>query len=145
MNSAFMETIYCDDVRSEIGNKLSFMGIYGPNILLNEFPAVLSKLCAVMSLHMPAETQAETVTFFLYKDDEEIGRSTVHIGDVRKAATQPREFDDERRLTIRFIAQMAPFQLERSCRLKARAEVDGETVKGGTLLVEEMPRDLAPE
>ena len=144
MTSAFMETIYCDDVRSEIGNKLSFMGIYGPNILLNEFPAILSKLCAVMSLHMPAETQAETVTFFLYKDDEEVGRSTAHIADVRKAATQLREFDDERRLTIRFIAQMAPLQLEGPCRLKARAEVDGETIKGGSLVVEKTPPGFVP-
>ena len=139
-----METIYCDDVRSEVGNKLSFMGIYGPNILLNEFPAVLSKLCAVMSLHMPADTQAETVTFLLYKDDEEIGRSTARIDDVRKAAIQPREFDEERRLTIRFIAQMAPLQFEAPCRLKARAEVDGETIRGGSLFVERAPPGFVP-
>jgi len=144
MTSAFMETIYCDDVRSEIGNKLSFMGIYGPNILLNEFPAILSKLCAVMSLHLPADTQAENVTFSLYKDDEEIGRSTALIADVRKAATQPRESDEERRLTIRFIAQMVPLQLQGPCRLKARAEVDGEMIKGGSLVVERTPPGFVP-
>lgn len=139
MNSAYMETIYCDDVRSEIGNKLSFMGIYGPNILLNEFPAVLSKLCAVMSLHLPPDTQAERVTFSLYKDDEEIGRSTALLADVRKAATEQGEVNEERRLTIRFIAQITPLQLEGPCRLKAKAEIDGETIKGGRLLVERTP------
>lgn len=144
MTSAFMETIYCDDVRSEIGNKVSYMGIYGPNILLKEFPAVLSKLCAVMSLHLPADTQAETVTFSLYKDDAEIGRSTAYIADVRKAAPQSLESDEERRLTIRFIAQMAPFQLDGPCRLMARAEIDGEAVKGGVLVVQKVPPDFFP-
>ena len=144
MASAFMETIYCDDVRSEVGNKLSFMGIYGSNILLNDFPAVLAKLCAVMSLHLPEDTQAETATFFLCKDDEEIGRSTALISDVRKAAAQALESDEERRMTIRFIAQIAPLQFEQPCRLKARVEIDGETIRGGSLVVERMPPGVVP-
>jgi hypothetical protein len=135
MDSAFLETIYCDDVRREIGNKLSFMGIYGPNILLNDFPAVLPKLCAVMTLHLPADTQTKTVTFSLYKDDEEIGRSTAHTADVRMAAPQFPDPVVDRRLTIRFIAQMVPFQLDSPCRLRARAEMDGEAITGGYLVV----------
>lgn len=144
MTSVFMETIYCDDVRSEIGNKLSFMGIYGPNILLTEFPAVLAKFCVVMSLHMPADTKAQAVTFSLFKDDEEIGRSTALIADVRKAAPEPSEPDDDLRMTIRFIAQMTPLQIQGPCRLKARADVDGQTVKGGSLRVDRTPAGFVP-
>ena len=38
-------TILCDDIRSETGNKFSLMGIYGSNIVIKKFPAVLPKLC----------------------------------------------------------------------------------------------------
>jgi hypothetical protein len=139
MTAAFMETIFCDDVRTEIGHKLSYMGVYGSNVLLREFPATLPKLCAVMSLHLPEDTNANVAVFSLLKDDEEVGRATVQIEDVRKAATPPREIDGARRLTIRFIAQISPLKLDAPGRLKARADVDGTTVSGGTLLFEFLP------
>ena len=144
MTPAFLTTVFCDDVRNEIGNKLSFMGIYGPNILLNEFPAVLPRFCVVMSLQLPAETQSDAVTFCLYKDDQEIGRAEASISEARKTAPTVPDSDEERRLTIRFIAQMTSLQLDGPCRLKARAEVDGETIKGGSLIVEKIPAGFVP-
>ena len=38
MNGVQVDTIFCDDVRQESGNKLSYMGIYGRNLLLERFP-----------------------------------------------------------------------------------------------------------
>jgi hypothetical protein len=35
----------CDDIRSEIGRKVSLMGIYDEKILLPSFPARLAKVC----------------------------------------------------------------------------------------------------
>ena len=40
-----IQTILCDDVRTETGNKFSLMGIYGRSILFKKFPALLPKLC----------------------------------------------------------------------------------------------------
>ena len=39
--------IVCDDIRQEVGNKLSFIGTYGlkPDIFVSKIPAVLPKLC----------------------------------------------------------------------------------------------------
>ena len=41
-------TIICDDIRQEIGNKHTFIGIYGPNILVTKIPYVFPKLCFVI-------------------------------------------------------------------------------------------------
>jgi hypothetical protein len=38
-------TILCDDIRQEIGNKVSLMGIYGKDVLVAGIPFVFSKLC----------------------------------------------------------------------------------------------------
>lgn len=40
--------LLCDDVRNEVGNKLSVMGIYGPELWLGKVPAVMPKLCFVV-------------------------------------------------------------------------------------------------
>jgi len=38
-------TIICDDIRREIGNKISLMGLYDDAIVIKQAPARLSKLC----------------------------------------------------------------------------------------------------
>lgn len=36
--------IVCDDIRQELGNKLSFMGVYGDEIFVPSFPFTFSQL-----------------------------------------------------------------------------------------------------
>lgn len=45
-----INTILCDDVRSEVGNKFSLIGIYSKDIVFNEIPALYPKLCIVIFL-----------------------------------------------------------------------------------------------
>lgn len=42
-------TIICDDIRQEIGNKLSFIGVYQDNIFVPNLPFTFPKLC--FSIH----------------------------------------------------------------------------------------------
>jgi hypothetical protein len=41
-------TVICDDIRQEIGNKHSFIGVYGPIILVSKIPYVFPKLSFVL-------------------------------------------------------------------------------------------------
>ena len=43
-----INTVLCDDVRNEVGNKLSLIGVYTKDIVFNEIPAIYSKLCFVI-------------------------------------------------------------------------------------------------
>lgn len=43
-------TVMCDDARSEVGGKISLIGIYIKDILFNEIPAIYPKLCFVLFL-----------------------------------------------------------------------------------------------
>jgi hypothetical protein len=40
-----LQTIWCDDVRVEAGNKFSLMGVYGGEMLVPAFPFTIEKLC----------------------------------------------------------------------------------------------------
>jgi len=39
-----IHSIVCDDIREEINNKVSLMGVYGKEIIFNQLPAILPKL-----------------------------------------------------------------------------------------------------
>lgn len=41
----FQYAIICDDIRQEIGNKMSFMGIYKSKIIIPQEPFTFPKLC----------------------------------------------------------------------------------------------------
>ena len=43
----YIHTLICDDIREEVNNKLIFIGVYGPNILVPKIPFIFPKLCFV--------------------------------------------------------------------------------------------------
>lgn len=45
----FEYAIICDDIREEVRKKLSFIGIYGPNIFVSKMPFVFPKFCFAIS------------------------------------------------------------------------------------------------
>lgn len=139
MNGVQVDTIFCDDVRQESGNKLSYMGIYGGNLLLERFPVVLPKLCAVISLRLPVETQSRSVTFRLAMGGQDLGKGTASLADALRGAEMSGSVDDAGRLLMRFIAQVAPLVLEAPCKLRARVEIDDQALEAGSLIVEASP------
>ena len=52
----FEYAIICDDIRQEISNKLSFIGIYGKDIFVSKIPFTFPKLCfAILYKDIKAE------------------------------------------------------------------------------------------
>jgi hypothetical protein len=137
MSAAFMTLLVCDDVRREEGNKVSYMGVYGPNLQLREFPATLPKLCFVMAVHQPATEPLRDFHIRLYQDDKVIADTLVEAAAV-DPVTSIFPGDGEKKRIITAVIQAAPFHFSEPCKLKARAEwTDGDLVlKGGTLSVE---------
>ena len=41
----FKNLIICDDIRAEVGNKVSLMGVYAKDIFVPKFPYTFPKLC----------------------------------------------------------------------------------------------------
>ena len=87
-SSRFMTTVMCDDVRREEGNKVSHMGIYGPTLLVPQFPTALAKLCFVMSVTCPAsEPSPKSLVFRLLQNDEVMGEIVMPERPGRRTAT----------------------------------------------------------
>jgi hypothetical protein len=134
-------TVMCDDVRREEGNKLSYMGIYGSNLAVRDFPVVLPKLCFVMSVVSDAsENPPESLIFRIFRDDELLGEMTFseEALTVVGERAENSEGRDAKRLVVGTVLQLFPLQLPGPCVLKARAIWDSEELKGGSWLVEKV-------
>lgn len=130
----FMWATYCDDVRQEVGNKLSFLGIYGSSLIVPSFPTTLVKLCCQFSVRVPAAKPPQSVVFKLLRDDEILFERELSIADFEvPTVSAPADGTTERVLTISTIAQLIALPVTEHCFLKARAIVDGMELRGGGL------------
>lgn len=141
-------SIFCDDIRSEVGGKLSIMGTYAEALIVEEFPVTLAKLCVASWLHFPADATFESLSVRLMQGKEAISTSEFpampkkiaekreEIIAVRRRYEPPDYEDDSPRRTVlhtHFV--VSPLQLDEACSLRVRADIDGETVKLGRLVI----------
>lgn len=129
-----MWVIFCDDIRQEVGNKLSLMGIYGANLVVPSFPTVLPKLCCVFNVRVPANAVPRHVVFKMPRGEEVIFEAELsHIDNESTLVQLPPGIEDSHALTIGNVAQFVNFAVTEQALLKARALVDGKELRGGSL------------
>ena len=63
-----LSVIYCDDVRAEIGDKLSFMGVYTGDMTVPEFPFALPKLSVFVEVTTGKDQPFSALRVFLIRD-----------------------------------------------------------------------------
>lgn len=71
--------IYCDDVRQEVGNKLSFLGVYKNTLIVSSFPAKLLKLCMVIEVAAPKSKIFEVADISIFRGDDIIGEVKIEL------------------------------------------------------------------
>jgi hypothetical protein len=146
-NPRFFDVIVCDDVREELGNKRSLMGVYENAIVVDAFPAVIPRLCFVMKARTPADRPFESLTLVVKRDDEVMIRTELNAGHLAAIARQEvPPLPDGTRLepvdsAIRTTAVMvlSPMSFEEPCRLSFRAITESEELLGGSLAVTKRP------
>lgn len=129
--------IYCDDIRHEVGNKQSLIGVYNGVLKVTSFPAVLPKLCIFFTAISPASDPFIEMTIRLYKDKDAIIELPISgqnlsspplNGDVKK--------DKDKVIVYKTGFAISPFPLDGPCTLRVRAYADGKEYKAGALTIE---------
>lgn len=124
----FLTALYCDDIRHEMGNKLSFMGCYQGELIVPVAPTLLNKLCVYASATTPVEKPFRNLVFRVVQDDDkELARVDIHA-EALDGVSQIRE-DGATRAMLSTALIFAPFFIEKptSLRLMAITE-EGEIV-----------------
>ena len=113
-------SILCDDVRLELGNKLSLMGVF-ENVYLPQFPAMLLRFAAVN--HWIGAGDYETQVRVVSPDGREIAQSSQSAFRI-----EPEGYADN----VTFFANVA---LDRAGRYSIQTFIDGKIVSQRPLFV----------
>jgi hypothetical protein len=135
MSERMLHAIFCDDVREEIGGKRSYIGVYGPELIVQNAPGVLPKLCIVVSAATPVQRPFERLVFRVLRDDEPMVETTVPDDALKAASALPNTADRNGFAVLVGVFQMSPFVIDRPMILRIRAETEDETLKGLALKV----------
>jgi hypothetical protein len=151
----FGSTIFCDDIRNEIGGKNSYIGVYSGSMGIASFPAQVAKFGIVSTIYEP-RAMAEVrnwpivVNLYLPGDDPSQPSAVANLPPLTKEILQALAGslpDDEEvpPLAVMNVAfALSPMILRGPGRIKVRAKYrEGVIIKLGSCRVEPAPQ-IAP-
>lgn len=139
-------TVFCDDVRHEVGNKLSYIGIYPDKIVVHApFPAKLAKFAFAVLYIEGQEESTEPVTLKIWlPGDPEDAPFFSHPVPIEELRNRPGSLPDEL-LYAHMIVAPAPLILREAGLIKVRAYRADLEIKLGTMRVDtSLTADTAP-
>jgi hypothetical protein len=148
----FGTAVFCDDIRFELSNKISLVGVYGYEmVLFGSFPATLPKLGIFSAVRFPKTQKIPSVKILIYfPGDQEDSPSHTQDIPIQLApddfpTPDPSEFPDPSEYYgFNYPILFSPIILRQSGYIRIRA-VEGDTrIKVGTMKVREaLPNEIA--
>jgi hypothetical protein len=145
----FGYTVFCDDIRNEVGGKNTYVGVYTGNLAVPSFPAILPKFGIVATLLEPramAEARDWNITVHIYLpgDATDGPTLTASLPPVPKelyatldASPVPDDPDVPRLIMVSAGFILSPMTLREPGRIKVRALYKDETIiKLGSIKIE---------
>jgi hypothetical protein len=140
-------TIFCDDIRFEIGGKASLMGCFGAELrTFGQVPLMLSSFAAFVSVRIPRAMQFKKLAVALMVDfgegQKELSRVEIPVDEKPRDGAEPGQI-----YSIDVPFRLSPLIIEGEGFIRCRAYVDDLEVKVGSLRVavlsvEEMPPEF---
>jgi len=132
MMATYVHVLWCDDIRQEVGNKPSLMGVFTGGLLVPMLPAALNRLSLQIYICTPIEWEPEKVSVEIYRDDAP--------PFIRIEPAVPRDLEPppkgattrQLQLTVNLGATEIPLGCEW---FGVRATLDGQTFEGTKLRV----------
>lgn len=147
-------TIFCDDIRDEIGAKHSLIGTY-VNALFHQlnYPVTFAKLGIYTRLHilpneMPKQVEIVVESFntknILFRQMHDM--SHIDVDDLLKQAGPYLDEQEERYVAFGLNIILSPLVCTGNDRIRVRAHLDGKPVKLGALDIvkDERPTPTQP-
>lgn len=126
-----LEVIFCDDVRQEIGNKQSLIGVYSGDLLVRHLPVVLPKLCVVATLMLPQGAGSDSAHFRIMQGDQCLLK-TDDLSELNPT-------EQKRRMTV--VAVLSPFQIDDESSLYVVSQFDETELESQHLRIRQVVDD----
>lgn len=140
--SRFAYAHFCEDIRQEVGDKGSLMGIFGSAVYVDEIPATLPKLCILAFCTSPINEPIASLTMQITVNGVvvyEFSPSSEALKESSDAVESLRSDNGDTELSTRrsigMSAVLSPFVIEGEGVVRVRFIADGVMVPAGRLLV----------
>jgi hypothetical protein len=131
----FLVPLYCDDIRNEVGNKLTLVGCYGTDLLLDTLPIVLPKLAVYVRAYTPAGRLFQRLILRLRQNEELLAELDFPAAELAAAAT---DHSNSRWAIIQAVMFMSPLLVQSSGFLRLEAETEEGLLLGSKLVIRAM-------
>lgn len=136
----FITAIFCDDIRHEVGSKLSYMGCYQGEIIVQITPVVLPKLCVSVSVSTPKERPFKSLVIRVIQDDDvELARMDIPNEDLTgiTGITGLSQISDKTstRISLNTAIVFSPFVIEKPTMLRLVATTEEGEITGPRVLI----------
>ena len=121
---------YCDDIRFERGDKISLVGVYGPQMVVPELPITLPRLCMFLQITMKPRigiTEPITIEVMI---DKHVFQSAVSSVDQFPGSP---EGGDTARIACHI--ELTTLTIEKPCQLWVRVKYGKKTFKSYPLQI----------
>jgi hypothetical protein len=125
--------IFCDDVRLEVGNKQSFIGSYGPELIVESFPVLVPQLCVLVRVTTPLERPLRSLEVSVSQNGKVLGRFVVPQEqlDIQEESVvryfgERADSDETSCIAIGAAFHFVPFQLTEPDLIRVIVRADGE-------------------
>lgn len=129
-----LTAIFCDDIRHEMGNKMSFMGCYQGELFVPAVPIVLSKLCIFATALTPVERPFKSLSFrIVTPENVELARLEI---PAEAFNIMPVVIDETvTRTSVSAALMFSPFIIEKPMTLRLMADTEEGEIVGPRLLI----------
>jgi len=137
-----IQTIFCDDIRNEMGGKLSYIGVYSGRLIVSKFPVTLPKLCLALNIVTPASQPFRSLSLSILKNEEMMAQPILDESQLAEAfeVVVTANVDVASPLSVlmaKFLFVFSPFILEDPCLLRVLVETESEELQGISLHIVE--------
>jgi hypothetical protein len=137
----FLSTTYCDDVRQEVGGKLSLIGVYNGVMYVPQFPVTLPKLWIVATFVASKDEPPKSLKFRVFKNNEplaDLDATPEHLQQLAHAPEPAVPLPEGSRSVISTQTQVCftPLLIDAPCMLRVAAITENGETRGLSLQVQ---------
>lgn len=134
----FVHVVFCDDIRHEMGNKVSFMGCYQREILVPVIPSILSKLCIFVTVSTPVARPFKSLAMRLHQGTNEAAVIEIPNEDITRSLASVQVGDT--RIMVNFAITLSPLVLTDPGEIGVLVTTEEGELAGPPLYIKVMPQ-----
>lgn len=133
----FVHAIFCDDIRQEMGNKVSFMGCYQGELFVPFVPLMLAKLCVQVTISTTVDRPIKSLTVRLDQGENRLAVIDVPVDDFERS--MPPVPEEEKRWSASVGVMLSPFNITEPGEIRVVVITEEGEMPGPCLRLKVMP------